>query len=239
MTGDRAGRGGASRPCVDRAPRGRHRDGARRSGRTVPAALFCTVVTHGGNSCRSWAWGATRHDNGFVPWDEMDGSLDVDQRPAVRRGTGGAAVLVVTSPSGPPVTCSHVAHRGGQARTRRPRPRRQGGGPRAARRRPRGHLHGSAPDPEQIVETAIQEDADAVGLSVLSGAHMTLFRKLIELLAGARRRRHRGLRRRHRPRGGRGPPRGAGGRQDLHPRRHDRARSPAGCSEHFAEETLS
>ena len=37
--------------------------------------------------------------------------------------------------------------------------------------------------PEQIVETAIQEDADAVGLSVLSGAHMTLFRKVIELLA--------------------------------------------------------
>ncbi|MPZ66577.1 MAG: methylmalonyl-CoA mutase [Pseudonocardiaceae bacterium] len=37
--------------------------------------------------------------------------------------------------------------------------------------------------PEQIVETALQEDADAVGLSVLSGAHMTLFAKLIELLA--------------------------------------------------------
>jgi methylmalonyl-CoA mutase C-terminal domain/subunit len=37
--------------------------------------------------------------------------------------------------------------------------------------------------PEQIVETAIQEDADAVGLSVLSGAHMTLFRKIVELLA--------------------------------------------------------
>jgi methylmalonyl-CoA mutase C-terminal domain/subunit len=36
--------------------------------------------------------------------------------------------------------------------------------------------------PEQIVETAIQEDADAVGLSVLSGAHMTLFRRLMELL---------------------------------------------------------
>jgi methylmalonyl-CoA mutase, C-terminal domain len=36
--------------------------------------------------------------------------------------------------------------------------------------------------PEQIVETAIQEDADAVGLSVLSGAHMTLFRRLLELL---------------------------------------------------------
>ena len=36
--------------------------------------------------------------------------------------------------------------------------------------------------PEQIVETALQEDADAVGLSVLSGAHMTLFARLIELL---------------------------------------------------------
>src|SRR6476659_4654999 len=36
--------------------------------------------------------------------------------------------------------------------------------------------------PEQIVETAIQEDADLIGLSVLSGAHMTLFRKLIALL---------------------------------------------------------
>jgi methylmalonyl-CoA mutase C-terminal domain/subunit len=37
--------------------------------------------------------------------------------------------------------------------------------------------------PEQIVETAIQEDADAVGLSVLSGAHMTLFRRVLDLLA--------------------------------------------------------
>jgi methylmalonyl-CoA mutase C-terminal domain/subunit len=36
--------------------------------------------------------------------------------------------------------------------------------------------------PEQIVEAAIQEDADVVGLSVLSGAHMTLFAKTIELL---------------------------------------------------------
>jgi methylmalonyl-CoA mutase C-terminal domain/subunit len=36
--------------------------------------------------------------------------------------------------------------------------------------------------PEQIVETAIQEDAHAVGLSVLSGAHMTLFRRVVELL---------------------------------------------------------
>jgi methylmalonyl-CoA mutase, C-terminal domain len=37
--------------------------------------------------------------------------------------------------------------------------------------------------PEQIVETAIQEDADAIGLSVLSGAHMTLFRRVIERVA--------------------------------------------------------
>jgi methylmalonyl-CoA mutase C-terminal domain/subunit len=36
--------------------------------------------------------------------------------------------------------------------------------------------------PEQIVQTAIQEDADAIGLSVLSGAHMTLFRRVRELL---------------------------------------------------------
>lgn len=37
--------------------------------------------------------------------------------------------------------------------------------------------------PEQIVDTAIQEDADLIGLSVLSGAHVTLFRRVIEVLA--------------------------------------------------------
>src|SRR4029453_9106229 len=37
--------------------------------------------------------------------------------------------------------------------------------------------------PEQIVETVIQEDADAVGLSILSGAHMTLVPRIVELLA--------------------------------------------------------
>ena len=36
--------------------------------------------------------------------------------------------------------------------------------------------------PEQIVQTAIQEDADVVGLSVLSGAHLTLFPRVVELL---------------------------------------------------------
>jgi methylmalonyl-CoA mutase C-terminal domain/subunit len=36
--------------------------------------------------------------------------------------------------------------------------------------------------PEQIVETVLQEDADAVGLSILSGAHMTLVPRVIDLL---------------------------------------------------------
>lgn len=36
--------------------------------------------------------------------------------------------------------------------------------------------------PEQIVETVIQEDADAVGLSILSGAHMTLVPRVVKLL---------------------------------------------------------
>ena len=36
--------------------------------------------------------------------------------------------------------------------------------------------------PEQIVETVLQESADAVGLSILSGAHMTLVPRIIELL---------------------------------------------------------
>src|SRR5436309_4577209 len=36
--------------------------------------------------------------------------------------------------------------------------------------------------PQQIVETVIQEDADAVGLSILSGAHMTLVPRIVELL---------------------------------------------------------
>jgi methylmalonyl-CoA mutase C-terminal domain/subunit len=36
--------------------------------------------------------------------------------------------------------------------------------------------------PEQIVETAIQEDADAIGISILSGAHMTLVPRILEML---------------------------------------------------------
>ena len=37
--------------------------------------------------------------------------------------------------------------------------------------------------PEQIVEAALQEDVQAIGLSVLSGAHMTLFPRVVDLLA--------------------------------------------------------
>jgi methylmalonyl-CoA mutase C-terminal domain/subunit len=36
--------------------------------------------------------------------------------------------------------------------------------------------------PEMIVQAAIQEDADAIGISILSGAHMTLFPRVVELL---------------------------------------------------------
>ena len=38
--------------------------------------------------------------------------------------------------------------------------------------------------PEQIAETVIQEDADAVGISILSGAHMTLVPRILDLLRG-------------------------------------------------------
>jgi methylmalonyl-CoA mutase, C-terminal domain len=36
--------------------------------------------------------------------------------------------------------------------------------------------------PEQVVQAAIQEDVDAIGLSILSGAHMHLFRRILELM---------------------------------------------------------
>jgi len=39
--------------------------------------------------------------------------------------------------------------------------------------------------PEQVVSAVVQEDADAVGLSLLSGAHLTLVPKVVELLAAA------------------------------------------------------
>ncbi len=73
--------------------------------------------------------------------------------------------------------------------------------------------------PEQIVETVIQEDADAVGLSILSGAHMTLVPRVVELLREQEHRRRGGDRRRDDP--GRGHPgaEGAGRCRGLHARR--------------------
>ena len=53
--------------------------------------------------------------------------------------------------------------------------------------------------PEQIVETVIQEDADAVGLSILSGAHMTLVPRILDLLKAEQGRRRGRDRRRDDP----------------------------------------
>ena len=79
--------------------------------------------------------------------------------------------------------------------------------------------------PEQIVETVIQEDADAVGLSILSGAHMTLVPRVVELLReqGIDDVRDHGRRddpRRRHPRA-----QGARRRRGLHARRADAGRS--------------
>ena len=75
--------------------------------------------------------------------------------------------------------------------------------------------------PEQIVETVLQEDADAVGLSILSGAHMTLVPRVIELLreqdAGDVRR----DRRRDDPQSGHPGAQGARRGRGLHARRAD------------------
>ena len=75
--------------------------------------------------------------------------------------------------------------------------------------------------PEQIVAAAIQEDVDAIGLSILSGAHNVLFPEIMRMLKeeGARRR-HR-LRRRHHPRAGHPAPQGARHPRDFSPRNAD------------------
>ena len=93
-----------------------------------------------------------------------------------------------------PRACAHAAtlpRRHRQARPRRTRSGRQGHRPGAARRRVRGRsTPGCSRRPEQVAEAALQEDADAVGLSVLSGAHMTLFPQVVDELRepGPRRR---------------------------------------------------
>ena len=99
--------------------------------------------------------------------------------------TGGPSASVDMLATCRPIDPAAAAHRGGQAGTGRPRPRREGGGPGAPGRRHGGHLHRSPPDARADRGTALAEDADAIGLSVLSGAHMTLFRKVVDLLAEA------------------------------------------------------
>jgi len=69
-----------------------------------------------------------------------------------------------------------------KARSGRPRPGSEDHRPGVARRWVRGDLLRAPPDPEQIVNTAIQEDVDGIGLSVLSGAHEHLFAEVIRLL---------------------------------------------------------
>ena len=83
--------------------------------------------------------------------------------------------------------------------------------------------------PEQIAETVIQEDADAVGLSLLSGAHMTLFPRIIEELGAGGRRRPR-LRRRDHPRGRHPGAEGAGRGRVFTPGAAARTTSPTGWS---------
>ncbi len=75
--------------------------------------------------------------------------------------------------------------------------------------------------PEQIVETAIQEDADAVGISILSGAHMTLVPKILEGLKENGAEDVAGRRRRDDPARGLRRAQAAGRRRGLHARRAD------------------
>ena len=75
--------------------------------------------------------------------------------------------------------------------------------------------------PEMIVDAAVQEDVDIVSLSILSGAHMTLFARVLDLLKAARRGRHPRHRRRDHSRGRRGEASGNGGGGDLRSRHAD------------------
>ena len=84
--------------------------------------------------------------------------------------------------------------------------------------------------PEQIVETAIQEDADAVGISILSGAHMTLVPRILDGLRDERRRGRARRRRRDDPGRGRGGAEGArASPRSSRPARR-RARSSTSCA---------
>ena len=87
---------------------------------------------------------------------------------------------------------------------------RQGDRPRAPRRGMEVIYTGLHQTPEQIVETAIQEDADAIGISILSGAHMTLVPRILDLLRDRRCRRRARRRRGHDPGGRLAELKGAG-----------------------------
>ena len=110
-----------------------------------------------------------------------------------------------------------------QGRARRPRPRRQDRRAHAARRRHGRDLHRSAPHAEEVVEAAIQEDVDVIGISILSGAHMTVFPRVLDAARRARRRRYPGRRRRRHSRRGCRRAYGAGRQGD------DAAGHAAGC----------
>ena len=73
--------------------------------------------------------------------------------------------------------------------------------------------------PEQVVQAVVQEDADAVGLSLLSGAHLTLVPKVVKLLADVGRGDVLVIVGGHHPRRRHPRPAGAGRRPRLHPRR--------------------
>ncbi len=85
--------------------------------------------------------------------------------------------------------------------------------------------------PEMVVETAIQEDVDAISLSILSGAHNYLFPRVLELLrawGGG----HRRVRRRNRPRGGHSRARRRRRARDLHAGLIDHRHRGMGPDEH-------
>ncbi len=82
--------------------------------------------------------------------------------------------------------------------------------------------------PEQVVDTAIQEDADAIGLSILSGAHKTLFAKVLELLEERDAEDIKVFGGGIIPEADIAAAQGAGRRGDLHPRRRPPRRSSTG-----------
>ena len=69
--------------------------------------------------------------------------------------------------------------------------------------------------PEEVVDAAVQEDVDVIGVSILSGAHMTVFPRILDALRGNGRRGHPRGRRRRDPRRRRGEAQGPGRASEL------------------------